>query len=297
VFAMALALGVVQGHSVYWFFGGTGNLQFVALSDLAGRILGVIAVFALVHSASQVWLIFLAQAGGAGFGVLAAILFMTIRFTGPVRPDFMGGLRLMRQNAHLFVQNFVGTIYTGSTALVMGLVSGPVGIGYFSAAERMTRAGILPTQPLRQTFFPRVAALAHEDPAHSVRLVRQLIFAAGGLNLCISLVLFFLAGFILRVVFGPGFGHSVEVLRILAVLPLLLVVQDILSNLWLIPLHHDRFCTMVVMVSGTVHVVGVVVLTSLWGPVGTAFAMLLSNMVATLLTAGKVFSLSLHPFS
>jgi O-antigen/teichoic acid export membrane protein len=297
IFAMATVLGVVQGHTVYWFFGGTGNLQFVAMTDVVGRVIGVVAIFLFVHSPAQLWVAFLCQALGAGAGILAGIGYMMCGFIGYVPPDFTGGLKAMRENTHLFIQNFIGALYTGATALIVGMVCTPVSLGYFSAAERMVRAGVLPAMPLRQTFFPSVVSAVHRDVWQAMRSVRLLLFAGIILNTCISLALFLLAGPIIRLVFGPGFSAAVPVLQTLAILPLLLLLQDILGNLWLIPLHYDRYCTFVVMVSGAVHIASVAILGHFFGAVGAALGMLVSNCVATLLIVTKVIGLPLNPLT
>lgn len=296
VFAMAILLGVIQGNTVYWFFGGTGNLQFVAFTDVLGRLLGVVAVFIFVHGPSQLWLALLAQASGAGVGLLAAVTFMLTRFTGPVLPDIAGGARLMRGTLDLFFQNVVGNLYTSSTALLMGFVTVPVTIGFFSAAERMMRGATLPSAPIRQTFFPRVSAMVHEDASRSIQEVRKLLMVACAFNLCIALLLFFFSDNIIHVIFGNRFPLSGMVLKILAPLPLLYIFADVLGNLWLIPLHHDRFCSIVVSISGILHVAGVLVMTIFWGAVGAAIAMLAANFFAATLIVLKVVSLPIHPF-
>jgi O-antigen/teichoic acid export membrane protein len=177
----------------------------------------------------------------------------------------------------------------------MGLVAHPQLVGYFSAAERVVRAAVLPAMPLRQTFFPTISARVHEDLPGAVKLVRKILLYAGSLAAVLSLVLFAFAEPLVRLAVGDQFGDSVPVLRIMAVLPLIFLIQEVLSVLWLLPMRCDRYCSVVVATAGTVHLVGVFAFSALWGAQGTALAMVLSNLTALCLFVLKTARLKAHP--
>jgi O-antigen/teichoic acid export membrane protein len=108
-------------------------------------------------------------------------------------------------------------VYFQIAQVMVSLLSSPTQTGYFGVSFRVLAAFTLLPPLIVSTALPLLARAARDDAERfsyaSGRLVETMVLAGFGLGLA----LFLGAAFAIHVIAGPGYGHSVEVLRILAV--------------------------------------------------------------------------------
>jgi O-antigen/teichoic acid export membrane protein len=111
----------------------------------------------------------------------------------------------------------LAVVYFQIAQVMVSLLSSSKQTGYFGVSFRVLAAFTLLPPLIVSTALPLLARAARNDAERfdyaSRRLVETMVLAGGGL----ALTLFLGAGLAIHVVAGPGYGHSVEVLRILAV--------------------------------------------------------------------------------
>jgi O-antigen/teichoic acid export membrane protein len=108
-------------------------------------------------------------------------------------------------------------VYFQVAQIMVSLLSSPKQTGYFGVSFRLLSAFTLLPPLIVSTALPLLARAARDDAERfnyaSGRLVETMVLAGCGL----ALALFLGAAFAIHVIAGPGYQHSVEVLRILAV--------------------------------------------------------------------------------
>ncbi len=111
----------------------------------------------------------------------------------------------------------LSVLYFQIAQIMVSLLSSPTQTGYFGVSFRVLLSFTTLPPLLVSSALPLLARTARNDDERfnyaSSKLVETMILAGCGL----ALALFLGAPFAIRVVAGPGYGHSVEVLRILAV--------------------------------------------------------------------------------
>ena len=111
----------------------------------------------------------------------------------------------------------LSVVYFQIAQVMVSLLSSPTQTGYFGVSFRVLLAITTLPALLVSSALPLLARAARDDAERfnyaTRKLVETMVIAGCGL----ALALFLGAGFAIRVVAGSGYGHSVEVLRILSV--------------------------------------------------------------------------------
>src|SRR5258706_3396286 len=79
----------------------------------------------------------------------------------------------------MFLFCSAATLYTMGNAFILGLFAAPAVVGYFAAAEKISRAVFGLFDPVRESLYPRLSHLVRESPQQAKRLARWGV-AGGG---------------------------------------------------------------------------------------------------------------------
>ena len=183
--------------------------------------------------------------------------------------------------APIWLGTLVGLVYFKVDVLIVRALAGNAVLGAYSAAYKVFEAVLaFPTVVMAAAFAPLVRA--HADPRRRSRgeiLVGALLLGLGAL---IGGVLYFGAGRLVALMFGPGFDRAVPSLQILAA-----AVPVTFLNTGLIPFLIARgleWRTVVVSAPLLVMNVGLnLALIPRWGGPGAAFATLVSEVARAIL--------------
>lgn len=242
--------------SPLWFFNGRHHLATWAPIDMASRAVGAGAVLLLVDGPGDAWMVPGLQGAAMLAGVAAGHALM-LRGTG--RVPLHGALRRVADGKALFAFKAFVALYTVFNGFLLGLLTGPVTVAIYLAAEGIVRAAQGTLGPLGQVLFPHVVSMTAADPRAARRFVATMFWRMLGLGAVVSLALLVLAGPIVRVFLGPEFTASIPVLRILAGLPVLVAASNILGIQSMLPNRFDRAFLATVLL-GAVACVGLALL-------------------------------------
>jgi O-antigen/teichoic acid export membrane protein len=236
---LAVLFGVLVGYPTVMVLGTVlagGGMVFLVVQDgcaiplQVGLRFGWVAGLQLalqVGVAIEAVLLALAGAGLLPFFALQLPIVIPVLFATTV----VGGhdSRLMPSLDTQEWRRMVGRILPYSAAVVfsvvyfqiaqvmVSLLSSPTQTGYFGVSFRVLSAFTLLPPLIVSTALPLLARAARDDAQRfsyaSGKLVETMVLAGFGL----ALALFLGAAFAIHVIAGPGYSHSVDVLRILAV--------------------------------------------------------------------------------
>jgi PST family polysaccharide transporter len=245
--------GATQGFGMSWFFQGLERMGLVAALETPSQILSIIAIFVFVRRPEQAWLVLLIQ--GLAYATPAAIeLVLAYTEARLRRPTW----RLIRESLLVGWNMFLyrGTLegYTRANALILGLFVSPQAVGYYAAAEKISRASYRILNPVTQAVFPRMSYLVEHARERAQKLARIGVLLVGAGGLALALFLFLAAPWIVRIVLGPAFGPAVPLLRILALIPALVAIWQAYGTQWMLPLGLDRPFTAIMILAGVTNV-------------------------------------------
>jgi PST family polysaccharide transporter len=176
-----------------------------------------------------------------------------------------------------FIYQGALSFYTVGNGFILGLFGSPAAVGYYVGAEKISKAFATMLFPITQAVYPRISHLATHARGDAARLARTSLFLVGAAGCLMGLGVFLGAPLLVRVVLGPGFDSAVVVLRILALLPPLIAISNVLGIQWMLALGLDRLVNTVVISACVLNVTLALILVPRYQHVGMAVAVVASE--------------------
>ena len=283
--AAGLFYGVAQGLAPLWFFQGLEKMGTGAMLEISGKLLSAACVFAVAHVPADDWKVVLVQALPSAITTLAGI-FLIHRAVGFDMPRAAEVRAALERGWPLFLFRSGVGLYGLANAFVLGLFAPAAHVGFYASAEKVSKAASGLLSPLREALFPRLSHLARHSPSDARRLARAGSYIAVGVGLIISLTLYVLAPFIIRILMGGGFDAAIAVLRVLSVLPVVIAVTESVGMQSLLPQGRDMSVTRIIYSGGLLNIVLAFLLARRFGHIGMAWAVVTAEtFVAARLSA------------
>ena len=262
-----------------WYFQGTEQFPLLARLQLTGRGVYALGIFTLVKSPVDSWLVPLLNSG-TGFLIALVGMWHILRRDrlGLSWPGVAQSLASLRQGTGVFASSFAVTAYNYSALLILGSLGNDRLVGQFAAIEKILllfRSGL---SALFAVIFPRTCQLAAGGPAASAAFLRRVFRWLLPALLAVGVVLIALAAPVLRLVVGSSDPGLVVLLSWMAWIPLLLGI-NMPSYQQLLAHRQKRSYTVVLISAAACSIVLNLVLAPLYGPLGTAWAVLFAEVV------------------
>ena len=269
-----------SGFTPSWFYQGLERMGFVARWDTLARLLSLAVILVVVRTPADTWKVLAVQGGlllvATCVELGAAYRMVTFRLPTP---------RLAWQSLRLGWNTFLlaGAVsfYTIGNAFILGLFGSSAAVAYFAGAERLVKAFGSVVTPLTQAVFPRTSRLAASARGEAARLARNSLFVLGAAGCVWGLAAFVMAPLLIQLLLGPGFEAAIPVLRILALLPPLVALSQVLAVQWMLALGLDRLVNAVVFCASVLNVTLAFILVPRSMEIGMAIAVVASEAFLT----------------
>jgi PST family polysaccharide transporter len=117
-----------------------------------------------------------------------------------------------------------------------------------------------------------------------------------GLGVVTSFALFFGAPVIVKIVLGSDFAPSIVVLQIMAVLPILMALSDLLGIQIMLPFGKDKQYTIVRVLTAVIHLSLAILIVPRFKESGMAFVFVMSQIFILAATFACLWHWGLTPF-
>jgi len=247
-----------------------------------GRLVSVVAIFALVHRKEDYRLAAAVQssavliAGLLAWPVISRTLKLHLRWPGvaALRSALLDGW-------HVFLSTVAINVYTSSTVFFLGLLTNPTTVGYFAAAQKLVKAVQGLTGPISQAVYPHVGALTARSRPAALAFISRLLRWQGIATLFVSLLLFLSAAALVRLLFGPQFGASVRPLEWMAALPFVIGLSNVFGVQTMFNFDMTSSVSRILILCSLVHIALLLPLVHWFGVDGAAASVLLTEIAVT----------------
>ncbi|PKH20164.1 hypothetical protein CIG19_18605 [Enterobacterales bacterium CwR94] len=265
-----------------WFFQGIERMKSVTISYIVAR--GGITVpltFLLVKDNNDVAMAALVQ--GAGMlvaGLIASYLVWRTKIIHPanIRPK---RIRIsLSGSLPIFMGIAAISMYTLSTPFVLGFVSDNHQVGLYVASDKLRQALIGVFLVMGSALYPRVNKLFKESRTAAFSFIRKIVLIECSVTLVCSLLFFFCAPIITRIVLGDKFDDAVGIIRLMAPMIFLITTSVIMSNYILLPLGFSSIYAKLPYFTGVIHLAYAIALCHYFGALGGGMAILMTEIVS-----------------
>ncbi|HDO52758.1 MAG TPA: flippase [Rhizobiales bacterium] len=269
-----------------WLYQGLERMRPITVVTVVARVIVLIGVLILVHRPDDYLKAAALQAAGpvlsGAFAMLLIGRVARLRWRWPrvseLRTTLVDGW-------HVFLSTAAISLYTSSNVFILGLLTNPVAVGYFSAAEKIVKAFQDALGPISQAVYPHIAGIGASSRAAALRFIRKLLCVQGAATFVASALLFLLAGPIVRVVFGTEYRSSVLLVHWMAWLPFIIGLSNVFGIQTMLNFDMKRSFTRIIVASGLFNIAIIIPLTLWKGSEGTAMSILITEISVTVAMA------------
>ncbi len=289
--AMAWVAAVSSGLMPNWYFVGSEWVRPTAIVQLGFRVIGAALTFVLVDKPSDAWIVMALYMGSSiGMWIFSDVLVYTrLRF----RLRGLGAAAAgVRDSGRLFIGTIAVSLFSTFNVVLLGLFVSSAQVAKYAAGERILRTTEQILGPIGTAVYPRLAHLQSSGRPDRARRLEGIAFlVVGGIGALLAVVLGVFAPVWVRIVFGPKYVQESSVILRILVLMIPAGIVSYFAALWLMTLHRERSLVRIAIVAGVLNVALGSILSSLMGPQGMAWSVVIVQFVAaggTLVSVSRI---------
>lgn len=265
--------------NVSWLFFGMEDFAKATVINIATKVLELVGIFTLVHSAQDVYiycgidsLCFL-----LGFALLVPFLRKYVHFVKPtwseIKIHFLPNLKL-------FIPVVAISLYTTLNSVLLGVMSTMEQTGYFDYSQKMAKMPMAVITALGTVMLPHMSSMfasGKREEGLDLLDTSMWFMLAGGLAMAFGISS--ISPEFVPVFFGPGYDPCVLVMIVLAWVVPLICATNVLGAQYLLPLYRDNHYTISVCVGAVANIILCLALINSLGALGAAIGTVAAEVV------------------
>lgn len=270
-----------QSLLVSWFFQGMEKMKFITIYTLIARLLFVALVFAFIRDRSDNRFFILYMGVGSLVAGLLSIIKAIRQFKLPVvRPMWSDIIHELKEGWTVMLSNISINTFLSINVFILRLFTNDLVAGYYSVAEKIFLATRQIPVMFSQVIYPPLCQLVQKGKASTRSFFRSVYVPFLLLVLLASALLFSFSSFIILFFLGHENGTAVLLLRLFCLGPVIVCLHIPASQL-LMAFNQKKNYLRVLTAGAIINVICNLLLVQLWGPVGTAISLLLTELFIT----------------
>ena len=266
-----------------WLFQGKEQLGAISIARILLQFTTIPLLLFFVNNKNDVWqAALISSIPFLGIAIIGIYIIIKREWIDWVKPTWFGVKYQIIDGWHIFISTAAISLYTSSVTLVLGVISGPISVGYFSAADKLIKAAIGVYGTISNAFYPRINAEVEKDKSQAIKLIINVSKLLILIAILVSLSIFFMSNWVTEILFGPDFIITSDIIKILSCLPFVISLSNIFGILILIPFGYKKQFSRVLIISGLSSLVLLFPLVYLFSEYGAAISVLITEIIVTL---------------
>ena len=282
---LALYTGVLGGiFFPIWFFQGIQQMRYITIFNLVGRFTTFGGIFLLVREPSDyVVCAFLQSCTALMAGILSmGLLFHS--FPGLLRkPDISYIFKLYREGWKIFISSLAVNLYTTTDIVLLGIFTNHTIVGYYSGADKLILCIRNGVGAVNQAVYPYISRLMEKSRKEAMAFLKKQYYIYIACGLAGGILLVILAPWGVPWLFGNRYIPSIRPLQIMAFVPLVVAMSNVLGYETMLPLNMEKEYTGTLFLAAVLNLVIIIPLIKLWGAEGAAVSLMITETFITAL--------------
>jgi PST family polysaccharide transporter len=250
-----LSFGVVVGQALFpvWFFRGMEKMLFITIVSSFARFFFTLTVFVFVRSSEDFWIVPLLTSLGLIFSGAVSIYlvrkYFSVRFK--IQPYFSVFSQL-RSSWYFFLSKISVSAYTISTTVILGIFVSISEVGEFAVVEKIIQALKGLYQPISEAIYPFVGSRLKKDKKSGLHFIFRTAFLLSFFMFIFSVLTYIYSDEIITFLFGEKYQHAGLVLRVMAFVPLCVVISNMVGVQTILNLGFKRVFALVLLIGAII---------------------------------------------
>lgn len=272
----------VLGNVIFpvWLFQGLEKIKHLALLFFAGRIVSLVALLIFIRSSDDVVLaVFIQTLGILVPGVFGIMIIVKDKLVDIVAPSKKVILDVLSDGWPIFISQVSISLFTNTGIFLLGSFYNYESAGYFAIADKIVKAVCGLSIPIVNGIYPRVSSLFANSQQIALQFLRRVLLWGGSLLLSSSVSLFFFAPNIVRIITGNEQSVVVVLVRIMAIVPFSVFVDNIYGTQILLNIQRERIFMIIIVISGIISLLGMLLFVPQYGAVAASTVFTVTELI------------------
>ena len=273
---------ITSSVGLEWFIVGLENFKFLARRSFIVKIATTVSIFIFIRRSSDYTTYYAILVGGNFILLLIDASYALAK----ARPLLNKELKIKRhlKSLSVFLLTAVTlSVYNFFDATILGFLAGTLAVGFYTTPLKIIRLSQNFIHDLSGVLLPRVSYLIDTgNKIEAQQLLNKSLQYVLTITLPLSFFIFLCSKEIILVLGGQKFFNSIDVLKMLSILPLIMGLGNIFFIQVLLPFHKEKIIFFGVLVGCVVSITSNIVLCPLYAEQGAAISCIAAESVVTL---------------
>lgn len=208
-----------------WFYSGVEDFLYITVRGIAFKIVSIIFLFVFVRDRSDLfWYGVYCVIGSVGSNLFNFIRLRKYIHRENIIFHTLRPFRHLRASLEIFALNIITSIYLQLNTVMLGFYNGNEAVGLYTAATKLMSVVLSISNSLGPVIMPRVTNLIAEHKTEEFkRIIQKSYNFSYALTLPLSVGLFFVSPYAVRLLCGTEYEPAITAARIVA--PIIFVVS------------------------------------------------------------------------
>lgn len=244
----AWIIGVMIGMTPNYYYQAISDLRLVALMEVGGILVTVIAVLISISESKDFWRlsIILVLVRLVIWLVLERRMLAGNKLFHNELFNLQKGVHALKDGWRIFLVQFAASLYTSFNIVLLGSISTPYAVAIYGSSERLIRAGLTFIGQATAAIFPTLNKIKSNAPATLLRTRKIILLAYMSVSLLCVPVIWWMSAPISDYFFHRAFPDLAQVIRIMALVVPAIAISNVLAFHYLVVDHKDYIVNWVV---------------------------------------------------
>lgn len=280
-----ITFGTVFGQILFpvWFFQGMERMKYITIFNIIARTIFTALIFIVVKHETDYYKVPLLNTFGALIAGVSSLYVIRKSFEIKLKWQKKNILFLYaKESFSIFISSFAVNIYTRSTTFILGIFTNNIIVGYYAAADKIIQIVRQLLMPIFQSIYPYITNKINKERNNGILIIRRIAKYLGFATFLLSLIVLVGAPYMIHVLFGDQYRQSIILLQIMAFIPFITTIGNILGMQTMLPLGKKIAFRNIFIAGGLLNIALSIILIPKYQAIGAAIIVMVVELFITI---------------